>query len=1513
MPVIGDATIIVRAITDKVKGDITRSLKDLDKLGQKAGEQFGESFADGFGEQINKDLNDAVKDAFDDLADVATDAGRRSSEEFTRGFTDGVDTELSNKLGQALDDVDSSTRGERLGRDLNSGIMRGLGDKGREISDLISDGLNLGDAFNRAFDSASESAGDASRVAGDEFVRQFIDSISDRLNDAIGDALVGDGSAGDAGRDAARAFSSGFSDELDVSDKLSTLFNDSSESATSAGNDAARGFSDEFADQIDVDRVFRTLFDDVTSSAADAGRDVGREFTDSLGDQLDLSDVFTDAFNDSVDSASDVGRRFSDQFIDSFSEQLDLSDAFTDAFGSSSDAAGSAGRESSSEFVDNFTNGVDTELADALNRALGDTDSGSLGERIGRELNAGIMRGLGNKDEEIGDLLDRAGSASGDRFADAFGNQGDRIARSLEDALNDVDVSSVGDRISNQLADALIPNMAFIGAEMMDQLADALQRGGGGGGGGIFDSIVLDPQDALSDLSERVARDFERNLNDDLDDIDVDFDLDKRLNVSGRRGSVFDDINDDWIDFQARVGRESDGLSAKLSNLFGGDGGDGNRRFFSNFSRFSAEARAASKTFTTLYGIGQLIGPVIGVAVGGLSALITGAVELTSIIAQGIPAAVAVAGQGISALIQGFATAKIATIGFGKAFKEGLKAAQIGELKGLGSPEYVAANEKYLEILGQLAPEAQSFAKYLISLRKEGIKLRNAAGKGLFPGLERSVERLYKALFPSLLKVLEDTGEALGGVAEEISKAMSTERFVRNFNKVAKTNNEIITISGRVFGNLIDAVNSFLVAAGPVTIRFAEWIESLTASWRESVNTKKEIGELTDKLNGAGDILAQLGRVFGNIGRGLAALGRAAAPAGQRLLDAFEGATKKFEEFTKSLEDNPKAAKFFDDVATNVIAIGRLFNTLVLEFAKLGDNTAIAETAESLEPVVVSIGDILDKLTESGPALGEFLTTLTETFDLLTDSGAINAFIGTLDLILTKLNEIISSDFGQKFLLWFGPIFAVGRALSFTWNIARFFLLAFTGGFLNMDKVVGGVLKFLQRFILFSLVPAIQSLWAVMVANPVGAIVAAIVAVVVALGAFFTWLYKNNDAFKEWVDGVWQGIKDATSGIVDFFKDLWDGIKEGWEGLVDAVSPIVDRFKEIWSGVAEAIGTFVEIIKTAFTPLATFLIGYWSVVFNIFRGAVRIIWAVLQPLIGILVGWWSVLGTIFVEGAKTVWSIFKTMASFIWSIIKTLFGALRAIFTTLFVIIYTPVKIVIGLVIIAFRILKTIVTGIIKGVMFVIKTVWGTLNNVFGEPVRNALNTVKTVFGVINTTIRAIVGGIVTWIKPKLETIGKIFKTVFDAAKRVVKGAFDGIRTGIETGINKVKTFLNGFISITNGLIRGVNTVTGAINKLPGPDIPKIPEIPKLASGGVVYPTNGGTLAVLAEAGRPERVEPLDSSGLSAGDRAILEALKNTSGKEINVVVNNYYPEPERATENLAMSMRVAREHLAGV
>lgn len=135
---------------------------------------------------------------------------------------------------------------------------------------------------------------------------------------------------------------------------------------------------------------------------------------------------------------------------------------------------------------------------------------------------------------------------------------------------------------------------------------------------------------------------------------------------------------------------------------------------------------------------------------------------------------------------------------------------------------------------------------------------------------------------------------------------------------------------------------------------------------------------------------------------------------------------------------------------------------------------------------------------------------------------------------------------------------------------------------------------------------------------------------------------------------------------------------------------------------------------------------------------------------------------------------------------------------------------------------------------------------------------------------------------------GDVLMGVFQKIIQGIADLFTGVGNMLIDWYNfLIKAFFN---SIGGGIADLINTFSGGtidLKKNP-PQIPKIPSIvvPKFAKGGVVGPRPGGTLAMVAEAGRPERIEPLDPQGLSQRDRAIIAQLAPSRSDGINIVVN---------------------------
>ena len=187
--------------------------------------------------------------------------------------------------------------------------------------------------------------------------------------------------------------------------------------------------------------------------------------------------------------------------------------------------------------------------------------------------------------------------------------------------------------------------------------------------------------------------------------------------------------------------------------------------------------------------------------------------------------------------------------------------------------------------------------------------------------------------------------------------------------------------------------------------------------------------------------------------------------------------------------------------------------------------------------------------------------------------------------------------------------------------------------------------------------------------------------------------------------------------------------------------------------------------------------------------------------------------------------------------------------------------------------------------------------------IKDFLNTswenTKLVFSTIIEWVKGVPGklkngvvGMWTWITDKLSSVFEGIKTKWSEIIGWIKGLpariresagnlWDGFKESFRTALNWIIGKWNGF-RISARIAD--NPITRALNIAGrGFDL-DTPNIPLLAEGGIIQPSSGGTLARVAEAGRPERIEPLDPDGLSRRDKAMIQLLSaGGSGNTFNI------------------------------
>jgi len=146
-------------------------------------------------------------------------------------------------------------------------------------------------------------------------------------------------------------------------------------------------------------------------------------------------------------------------------------------------------------------------------------------------------------------------------------------------------------------------------------------------------------------------------------------------------------------------------------------------------------------------------------------------------------------------------------------------------------------------------------------------------------------------------------------------------------------------------------------------------------------------------------------------------------------------------------------------------------------------------------------------------------------------------------------------------------------------------------------------------------------------------------------------------------------------------------------------------------------------------------------------------------------------------------------------------------------------------------------------------------------------------------------------------------KGIFQLLTGNTEGAADSMKKSFSAAFSAIKNVIKSIVAPFTGVINAISDAwNNSVGKLswtipkwvPGIggntfSVPKLPRInlANFAEGGTVFPQEGGVIARVAEAGRPERIEPLDPEGLSVRDKAIIDRLSGGGGKE---VVINVYP-----------------------
>jgi hypothetical protein len=308
-------------------------------------------------------------------------------------------------------------------------------------------------------------------------------------------------------------------------------------------------------------------------------------------------------------------------------------------------------------------------------------------------------------------------------------------------------------------------------------------------------------------------------------------------------------------------------------------------------------------------------------------------------------------------------------------------------------------------------------------------------------------------------------------------------------------------------------------------------------------------------------------------------------------------------------------------------------------------------------------------------------------------------------------------------------------------------------------------------------------------------------------GSMTTEFAQRAAAFNDKITEM--GQKFGELGI-----KLGEGLLPALESLANSLLGLIDAFSALPAPVQLAL-----IAILAFGPQLV-------AIANIIGGAVGLIKAALITISagnigGLIAGWLPVV----VQATAGIVAAVKGVAAAILAIVTGPVGITVLILAA-----------VVALVVAFRKPIGDFFNWLGGAIMDGIKVIWKA-----GEPIRNFWSGVWE-------NAKKLATDFIKWIGDAWQSIGKSFQNY------VVKPLGDAWKAVINTGKAAVRGFLQNIANSINTVAGLINRLISAYNRLPGPDIPLIPQVtvPAFAKGGYV---GGGTLALVGEAG-PEYIIP---------------------------------------------------------